>query len=58
MDYISKLDRMDAHLTKHPKDYQTVIARLKLYSKAVDHQRKQSVNERLKKVAQYRRETI
>ena len=56
MDYREKLDRMDAHLKEHPKDYQTVIARMKTYSKYVDHVRRQAVIERLKNVAKYRRE--
>ncbi len=56
MDYIKKLERMDAHLKEHPKDYQTVISRLKTYSKAVDYERRRRINERLKNVAKYRRE--
>ena len=54
MDYESKLRKLDEHLREHPKDYQAVIARIKLNSDAIDHKRKQKVNERLKKVAYYR----
>lgn len=55
MDYESKLNRMDEHLKRNPHDYQTVIARIKLNSDYIDHQRKRNLNERLKKVAYYRR---
>ena len=56
MDYIEKLDRLDRHLKDNPKDYQSVIARLKLQSKAIDYYRRQKVNMRLKRIAQYKRE--
>ena len=55
MDYIERLDRMDKHLAEHPHDYQTVIARMKTYSDAVEHERRKAINERLAKVATYRR---
>lgn len=55
MDYKEKLDRMDKHLAEHPHDYQTVIARMKTYSDAVEYERCKAVNERLAKVAHYRR---
>ena len=56
MDYIKKLQRMDEHLKNNPKDYQTVISRMKLYSKYVEYERHKRVAERLKNVAKYRRE--
>lgn len=58
MDYIEKLKRMDEHLEEHPKDYQTVIARMKTFSDAIEDERKQKVNERLKNVAKYRKERL
>ena len=56
MDYKAKLERMDAHLKENPKDYQTVISRMKVYSKYVESERHKRVAERLKNVAKYRRE--
>lgn len=56
MDYIEKLDRLDKHLAQHPTDYQSVIARMKTYSDAVEHEMYLRRVERLKKVAKYRRE--
>lgn len=53
--YEEKLQKLDAHLKEHPTDYQAVISRLKTYSKAVEHERQRKVNERLRKVAEYRR---
>lgn len=55
MNYEEKLERMDRHLAEHPKDYQTVIARLKTYSDAVEHERKKRIQMRLANVAKYRR---
>lgn len=56
MDYIQKLERLDRHLAAHPKDYQSVIARMKTYSDAVEHEMYLKRIERLKRVARYRRE--
>lgn len=56
MDYYDKLKRIDKHLAEHPKDYQSVIARMKTYSDAVEHELYLRRIERLKKVAKYRRE--
>lgn len=56
MDYIDKLERLDKHLAEHPKDYQSVIARMKTYSDAVEHEMYLKRIARLKKVAKYRRE--
>lgn len=55
MDYVKKLDRMDEHLKEHPHDYQTVIARLKTASEAIDHQAKKQSDMRLKRVAEIRK---
>lgn len=56
MDYNKKLEKLDRHLAENPKDYQSVIARMKTYSDAVEHQLYLRRIERLKKVAKYRRE--
>lgn len=55
MDYTDKLDRLDKHLAEHPKDYQSVIARMKTYSDAVEHDMYLRRVERMKKLAEYRR---
>lgn len=56
MDYAKKLETLDRHLAEHPKDYQSVIARMKTYSDAVEHDMYLRRVERLKKVAKYRRQ--
>ena len=53
--YAEMLERMDRHLEEHPKDYQTVIARMKTYPEAIDYERKQKMNKRLANLAKYRR---
>ena len=55
MDYLKKLERLDNHLAKHPKDYQSVIARMKTYSDAVEHEMYKRRIARLKRMAEYRR---
>lgn len=56
MDYIKKLEQIDRHLAEHPKDYQAVIAKMKTYSDAIEHEIYLKRVERMKKVAKYRRE--
>lgn len=56
MDYIEKLDKMDEHLTRHPHDYQTVIARLKLASDIYDHQVDKIRQMRLERLAEIKRQ--
>ena len=56
MDYTEKILRLDEHLSEHPTDYQAVIARLKMISKAIDHENKKRMDVRLKRVAAYRRQ--
>lgn len=46
---------MDEHLSRHPHDYQTVIARLKLASKAYDYEVKKKRDERLKRLAEIKK---
>lgn len=53
VDYIKKLERIDKHLAGHPKDYQSVISRMKTYSDAVDHEIHQRRVARMKKVMKY-----
>ena len=55
MDYTDKLDKLDKHLMEHPKDYQAVIARMKTFSDAVEHDMYLKKITRLKRVAEYRR---
>lgn len=55
MDYLERLDRMDEHLKKHPHDYQTVIARLKLVSDIYDHQVEKKRNERLRRLSEIKK---
>lgn len=55
MDYLKKLERLDNHLAKHPKDYQSVIAKMKTYSDAVEHEMYKRKIARLKRMAEYRR---
>lgn len=55
MNYIKKLEQLDAHLEENPKDYQAVIARLKTRSNAIAHARKHEMDARLKRVAEIRR---
>lgn len=56
MDYIDRLERLDNHIKEHPKDYQAVIAKMKTYSDAIEHDLYLRRVERLKKIAKYRRE--
>lgn len=46
---------MDEHLKRHPHDYQTVIARLKLGSDIYDHEVKKVRDMRLKRLAEIRK---
>lgn len=55
MDYIEKLERIDRHLSEHPKDYQSVITRMKTYSDAVEHEMYLRRVERMKRLAKVRR---
>ena len=55
MDYEKKLQTMDEHLSRHPHDYQTVIARLKLASEAYDYEVKKKRDERLKRLAEIKK---
>ena len=55
MDYAERLDRMDRHLQDHPHDYQTVIARLKVTSQAIDYAMKKERDMRLKRLAEVRK---
>ena len=50
-----KLLRLHEHVQEHPTDYQSVIAEMKMYSKYIDHERKQVENERRREVARIRK---
>ena len=56
MDYNKKLEMLDNHLAKHPTDYQSVIARMKTFSDAVEHEMYLKRIERIKKVERYRKQ--
>ena len=56
MDYTEKLERLDNHIKRHPKDYQSVIARMKTYSDAVEHKIYLRRIERLRRISKHRRE--
>lgn len=55
MDYVKKLEQIDKHLAEHPKDYQSVIARMKTFSDAVDNDIHNRRVARMKKVMKYMR---
>lgn len=55
MKYAERLEKLDAHIAQNPKDYQAVIARLKMRSDAIAHIQKHQRDMRLKKVAEIRR---
>lgn len=55
MNYAARLEKMDAHLREHPKDYQTRISRMKMFSEAVESERRTARNERLARLAEVRR---
>lgn len=56
MDYSERLENLDKHIAEHPKDYQAVIARLKVRSDAIEHQMYLRKISRLRRVAEYRRQ--
>lgn len=56
MDYNERLENLDKHIAEHPKDYQAVIARLKVRSDAIEHQMYLRKVARLKRVAEFRRQ--
>lgn len=47
---------MDEHLKRHPRDYQTVIARLKTASDMYDHNVVKQRHMRLKKLAEIKKQ--
>lgn len=55
--YEEKLKKLDTHLEEHPKDYQSVISRLKARSESFQYQQRRKRNDRLKEIAKYRRES-
>lgn len=56
MDYQARLKKIDAHLEAHPTDYQSVIARLKLRSDAIEHEMYRRKIFRLKRLNEVRRQ--
>ena len=55
MNYRERIEKLSLHVSRHPKDYQAVIARIKLISDQIDYERRQKQIERIKAVAKYRR---
>lgn len=55
MDYEKRLEALDRHIEEHPKDYQAVIGRMKVYSDSVEHEMYLRKIARLKRVAEFRR---
>ena len=55
MDYKEKLEKLDRHIAEHPKDYQSVIARMKTFSDAVNNDIHNRRVARMKKVMKYMR---
>ena len=56
MDINERLEKVREHLRNHPKDYQAVIAQLKLHSKQIEHERYLERIDRLKHIAEIRKE--
>lgn len=53
---MGKADRLATHLQEHPKDYQAVIANLKVKSDLIEHKRYLEVIRRKKRIAEVRRQ--
>ena len=53
---IDRADRLATHLQEHPKDYQAVIASLKVKSDLIEHKRYLEVIRRQKRIAEVRRQ--
>jgi len=51
-----KVERLESHLREHPSDYQAVIAHLKARSDMYEHVAHQRTIERLKRVAEIKRQ--
>lgn len=56
MDYAEKVSKLKEHIGQHPTDYQAVIALLHANSDMIEHERHRRKIERLKRVADYRRQ--
>lgn len=55
MDYEERINRLHEHIEGHPKDYQAVIAEIKLHSDFIEHQRYVQKIDRLKHIAEIRK---
>lgn len=56
MDYEKKIQNLRAHIQKHPNDYQAVIGLIKANSDAIEHQYYEQRIEKVKRVAEVRRQ--
>lgn len=55
MTYAEKIERLEHHLSEHPKDYQAVVALLKRRSEMIEHRMWLKMIARRKAVAEVRR---
>ena len=56
MDIEKRLNRLQEHLSNHPKDYQAVIAQIKLHSDMIEHERYLRKIDKLRQIAEIRKE--
>lgn len=56
MNYTEKLQRIENHLAKHPRDYQASISLLKTRSDAIEHELYMRKVYRLKRLNEVRRQ--
>ena len=56
MEIEERLYRLHSHIKEHPADYQAVIAEVKLRSDLIEHQAYLRTIDRLKRVAEIRKE--
>ncbi len=56
MKHEERIERLKEHISEHPTDYQAVIGLLKANSDRIEHKLYMRKVEKLKRVAEYRRE--
>ena len=52
---VKKVARIEKHLEENPADYESVVSLFKTRSKVIEAARRRRQNERLKKVAEWRK---
>lgn len=55
MKYLQRVERLEKHLSEHPKDYQAVIAYMVAKSDLIEHGQYLQMIERKKRLAEVRR---